>query len=212
MNAGVLKMLICQNEMHNSQPRAYCSQQRCITAALRRRARGAASERRARRVRQIVAAAAAASASGLLSQLWALLKEKLCIGGSLPGTPVTLATFENRRCHVNAEGDGMLLSFWGMAPALPCIHSSRQLSGVLGPLLPCSKGRIPVKSACERRPLMRRRCRANSASQRDLKGFLKPRLIGGSLFFHKDNAGCTVCVVCVCVFCFFFCTVWLLFN
>lgn len=34
MNAGVFKMLICQNEMHSSQPLAYCSQQRCITAAL----------------------------------------------------------------------------------------------------------------------------------------------------------------------------------
>lgn len=184
--------------MHNSQPRAYCSQQRCITGALRRHACGVANERRARRVRQIVAAAAAL---GLLSQLWALLKEKLCIGGSLPGTPVTPATSENRRCHVNAEGDGMLLSFWGMGPALPCIHSSQQLSGVLRPLLPCSKGRIPVRSACERRPLMRHRCRANGASQRDLKGFLKLRLIRGSWFFHKDNAGCTVCVsVCVLFF------------
>lgn len=66
MNAGVLKMLICQNEMHNSQPRAYCSQQRCITAALRRRACRAARERQALRVCQI---AAAAAALGLLSQL-----------------------------------------------------------------------------------------------------------------------------------------------
>lgn len=159
---------------------------------------------RARRVRQIVAAAAA----GLLSQLWALLKEKLCIAASLPGTPVTPATSENRRCHVNAEWDGMLLSFWGMAPALPCIHSSRQLSRVLRPLLPRSKGRVPViKSACERRPLMSRRCRANGASQRDLKGFLKARLIGGSLFLHKRQCR----LRCVCVFCFF-CTVLLLFN
>lgn len=34
MNAAVFKMLICRNEMHSSEPFAYCSQQRCITAAL----------------------------------------------------------------------------------------------------------------------------------------------------------------------------------
>lgn len=35
MNAAVFKMLICRNEMHSSEPAAYCSQQRCITAAQR---------------------------------------------------------------------------------------------------------------------------------------------------------------------------------
>lgn len=34
MNAAVFKMLICRNEMHYSEPSAYCSQQRCITATL----------------------------------------------------------------------------------------------------------------------------------------------------------------------------------
>ena len=33
MNAAVFKMLICRNEMHDSEPLAYCSQQRCIIAA-----------------------------------------------------------------------------------------------------------------------------------------------------------------------------------
>lgn len=34
MNAAVFKMLICRNEMHNTQPFGYCSQRRCIIAAL----------------------------------------------------------------------------------------------------------------------------------------------------------------------------------
>lgn len=34
MNAAVFQMLICRNEMHNSVPFAYCSQHRCIIAAL----------------------------------------------------------------------------------------------------------------------------------------------------------------------------------
>lgn len=32
-NAAVFKMLICATEMHSSEPIAYCSQQRCISAS-----------------------------------------------------------------------------------------------------------------------------------------------------------------------------------